>query len=95
MASVGLLDDDNETSAAEDPFHGLSREDVTASLKAWRDGLSLDRPLLNDADRETARPRTSGALRTRYGCTTSTVYERESPAWSQHGLACRLCCFPL
>lgn len=94
MASVGLLDDDNETSAAENPFDGLSREDVTASLKAWRDGLSLTRPLSNTADGETTRPRTSGALRTRYDCDTSKVYSPFSKrctmwhVWPPNGLAC-------
>lgn len=90
MASVGLLDDDNETSAAENPFDGLSREDVTASLKAWRDGLSLTQSLSNAADGETTRPRTSGTLRTRYDCDTSNVYSlfKRCTAWPPNGLAC-------
>ncbi len=33
LASVGLLDDDD---AQPDPFAGLSRDEITCSLKEWR-----------------------------------------------------------
>lgn len=39
LASVGLLDPPEET--ALDPFAGLSREDITASLREWRQKFAL------------------------------------------------------
>lgn len=66
MASVGLLDDEDEDDTGDDPFGGLTREDVTSSLKAWRERLSAPLPVRRGGAADpAARPSTSASPRSR------------------------------